>query len=169
MLWAELSTGGRGTADRLNAARFDPVSGWVLADARVGLAAGDGLTWRRIRAVSDGAAVVALYERSDGALFARRWDSANGFVGARTLAAAGATSSDVTLHQGAPMAAYILAEHVVVEPVPEPALGSAGPRCSRLAGAAGASGFDSRDQEPVDRCGMRRNRNAPFDQRRRRP
>jgi hypothetical protein len=110
----------------LNAARFDPVSGWVLADARVGLAAGEGLTWRRIRAVSDGAAVIALYERSDGALLARRWNSPSGFVDVRTLAVAGATSSDLALHQGVPMAAYVLAGHAVVEPVPEPEPGALG-------------------------------------------
>lgn len=118
VLWAETSEG-RVPADRIYAARFDSASGWVLADLRIGLAAGEGLTWRRIRAASDGASVLSLYERSDGAVLARRWDLANGFGAVQTLAATGASSSDVALHQGTPMASYVRDGHVVVEPVPE--------------------------------------------------
>lgn len=121
VLWAELVTTIRGTADRAIAARYDAAAGWVLADAPAGFEAGAGLAWERIRAVSDGASVTALYERSDGALFARRWDATHGFRRAPALAAAGAGSSDLTLHAGEAMAAYVREGRVFVETVPEPA------------------------------------------------
>jgi len=124
VLWAERSGP---DLDLAQSARFDPPSSsWIFEDfsdlSNLGFVAGAGLTWRRIRAVSDGAVVTALYERSDGRLVARSWNGS--WHDAGVLAAAGASSSDIALYQGVPHASFVLDGHVHVTPIPEPAPGA---------------------------------------------
>jgi len=118
VLWAETHSSGRGSTDFATAARFDPVSGWVLAEDVLGFTAGSGLSWQRIRAVSDGAEVTALYEQSDGRLVARAWNGTWRSLG--VLAEAGASSSDLALRQGVAYASFVLDGRAHVESLPEP-------------------------------------------------
>jgi hypothetical protein len=112
--------GGRGNEYALSAL-FDG-SEWLILDLFDGIQAGAGNAWERIRAVSDGTTVTALYERSDGRLVARAWNGSWHDLG--VLAAAGATSSDIALYQGVPYASFVLDGHVHVTPIPEPAPGA---------------------------------------------